>query len=84
MCKGVQFQLRQSSGSKTINELALEYFEQYEILTNKINKMFETLPNAKGEEIFLLRKKIKVYNDMAEEALKTYYKLKNYYKTPEC
>lgn len=76
--------MKLNSKSKTINELALEYFEQYEILTKRVNEMFEMLPNASGEEIFLLRKKIKVYNDMADEALKTYYKLKNYYKVPEC
>jgi len=51
----------------TIDELACEYETQYRILSAKAKGLTPLLCIKRGRELYLLRKKIKVYNEMACE-----------------
>lgn len=48
-----------------ITELANEYERQYEILNSKIEGLRPLLYVYRGEDLYLLRRKIKTYYDMA-------------------
>lgn len=63
----------------TIDELSKEYEQQADILQNKIDGLKPLLLVYQGEDLFMLRKKIKIYYDMAEECRHTADLLKGYY-----
>ncbi len=48
-----------------VTELANEYEHQYEVLNSKIEGLRPLLYVYKGEDLYLLRRKIKTYYDMA-------------------
>lgn len=58
---------------KTLAELAEEYLQQAEELKNKINQLPE------DTEDYALRHKRCIYEDMHNEAMTIYYRLRNYY-----
>lgn len=51
----------------TINDLAGEYERQYDILNSKMDGLKPLLNIYTGEDLYLLRRKIKTYYDMACE-----------------
>ncbi len=63
----------------TIDELAREYEKQYEILNNKIKGLTPLLYVYTGQDLYLLRKKIKTYYNMACECRQTALLLTAYY-----
>lgn len=64
----------------TIDELAREYEEQYKILCVKMDGLKPLLYVYRGEDLLLLRKRIKIYYDMACECKRTYALLSRYYE----
>lgn len=64
----------------TIEELADEYEKQYEILNDKINALKPLLAIYRGEDLLQLRKRIKIYYDMATECKRTSTLLRGYYE----
>lgn len=64
----------------TIDELAREYEQQYIILSNKMDAMKPLLCVYRGQDLYLLRKKIKIYYDMAYECKRTAALLGGYYE----
>lgn len=64
----------------TINELAKEYDEQYKILSNKMDGLKPLLFVYHGEDLLLLRKRIKIYYDMACECKRISALLSGYYE----
>lgn len=64
----------------TIEELADEYEKQYEILNDKINALKPLLTIYRGEDLLQLRKRIKIYYDMATECKRTSTLLRGYYE----
>ena len=62
----------------TIENLAKDYKRQYEILSAKIDALIPLLSIYNGEDLVLLRKKIKLYYDMACEYEKLAMKLSSY------
>lgn len=64
----------------TIEQLAKEYKEQEEKLSAKIDSLTSLLYVYRGEDLYLLRKKIKIYTDMRDECLKIAAQLKHYYE----
>lgn len=63
----------------TITELAKEYKKQYELLSAKIEGLRPLLVVYSGEDLFRLRKKIRIYYDMALECRRTWRMLEGYY-----
>lgn len=63
----------------TIIELANEYEQQYNILTARMDALKPLLCVYTGEDLYLLRKRIKVYYDMACECRRTASLLSGYY-----
>lgn len=63
-----------------LEELAQQYYHQYEVLNAHIEGLKPLLKIYRGEDNLKLRKKIKVYRDMAYECMHTYQLLLNYYK----
>lgn len=67
----------------TINELAQEYEQQYNVLSAKLDGLRPLLSVYRGNELYLLRKKIKIYYDMACECKRTASLLYGYYEEDE-
>ena len=63
-----------------IDELSGEYEKQYEILSHKIDALSPLLYVYTGENLVLLRKKIKIYYDMACECKRISSLLSRYYE----
>ena len=64
----------------TIDELAREYETQYNVLVAKMDALKPLLCVYRGKELYLLRKRIRVYYDMACECKYTASLLKGYYE----
>lgn len=64
----------------TINELAREYEQQYNVLSARLDAMKPLLSIYRGEDLVSLRKKIKIYYDMACECRNTASLLFGYYE----
>ena len=64
----------------TIDKLAEEYSRQYNILCAKIDGLRPLLYVYTGEDLYLLRKRIKIYYDMAYECKRIARMLTNYYE----
>lgn len=64
----------------TIDELAQEYEQQYIVLTTKMDALRPLLCVYRGQDLYLLRKRIKIYYDMACECKKTASLLGGYYE----
>lgn len=63
-----------------ICELSREYEEQYNILCAKVDGLKPLLYVYRGEDLLLLRKKIKIYYDMACECKRIQFLLSRYYE----
>lgn len=63
----------------TIDKLAEEYKNQYKILNAKIEGLRPLLYIYTGEDLFLLRRRIKIYYDMACECRRISNMLTHYY-----
>lgn len=63
----------------TINELAQEYEQQYKILSARLDAMKPLLNVYRGNDLVLLRRKIRIYYDMACECKRTASMLFGYY-----
>ncbi len=63
----------------TIEKLAEEYMNQYKILSAKIDGLRPLLYVYTGEDLYLLRKRLKIYYDMAFECKRTAEILTSYY-----
>ena len=63
----------------TIDELAREYEAQYKIASAKVDALTPLLCVYRGKELYLLRKKIKIYYDMACECRNISLMLGGYY-----
>ena len=64
----------------TIEELANEYEKQYEVLSNKMDALKPLLCVYRGQDLYMLRKRIKIYYDMACECRRTASLLNSYYE----
>ena len=64
----------------TINELAHEYEQQYKVLSTRLDAMKPLLCVYRGEDLVSLRRKIKIYYDMACECRRTASMLFGYYE----
>ncbi|MCC8073932.1 MAG: hypothetical protein LIO62_07400 [Clostridiales bacterium] len=62
-----------------IDELAREYEKQYEILSAKIDGLSPLLCVYKGNDLYMLNKRIKTYYDMACECKRIASVLLGYY-----
>lgn len=67
----------------TINELAHEYEQQYNVLSAKIDGLRPLLTVYSGNDLYLLRRKIKIYYEMACECKRTASLLYGYYEEDE-
>lgn len=67
----------------TIDELAREYEQQYKIVTAKMDGLKPLLCVYTGEDLLLLRRKIKIYYDMACECKRVWSLLSCYYEDNE-
>ena len=67
----------------TIDELSREYERQYEILNAKLDGLKPLLYIYRGEDLLLLRRKMKTYYDMACECKRIYILLSRYYDEEE-
>lgn len=67
-----------------ITELANEYEHQYDVLNAKIAGLRPLLCVYKGEDLYLLRRKIKTYYDMASQCKVISNMLTNYYEEDDC
>ncbi|UKI22777.1 MAG: hypothetical protein L6V88_11050 [Anaerotruncus sp.] len=67
----------------SINELAGEYEHQYDLLCAKIKGLRPLLCVYKGEDLYLLRRKIKTYYDMASQCKIIAVMLADYYREDE-
>lgn len=63
-----------------IDELANEYNQQYNILVAKMDALKPLLCVYSGEDLYILRKRIKIYYDMACECRRTASLLSGYYE----
>ncbi len=63
----------------TIDELAREYETQYEAISAKVDALTPLLDIYQGKRLYELRKKLKVYYDMACECRHTASLLLKYY-----
>ena len=68
----------------TIEELAREYEKQYDILNIKIDGLRPLLCIYTGQDLLLLRRKIKIYYDMACECKQTAVVLLGYHGEEGC
>ena len=64
----------------TIDELAREYEGQYRALCAKMDGLKPLLCVYSGEDLLLLRRRIKIYYDMACECKRTASMLSGYYE----
>lgn len=67
----------------TVNELADEYEQQYNILNAKMDGLRPLLYVYTGEDLYLLRRKIKIYYEMACECKRISALLTHYYDEDE-
>lgn len=67
----------------TITKLAQEYENQYRVLNAKIKGLRPLLCVYKGEDLLLLRRKIKIYYDMASQCKVISTMLSEYYTEGE-
>ncbi len=67
----------------TIDELAREYEGQYKVLCAKLDGLKPLLYVYAGEDLFLLRRRIKIYYDMACECKRISSLLSRYYDEKE-
>lgn len=66
-----------------IDELAREYEGQYNALCAKLEGLRPLLCVYRGNELVLLRRRMKVYYDMACECKRVYHLLSCYYEEEE-
>ncbi|MDD6729163.1 MAG: hypothetical protein PUE08_08105 [Eubacteriales bacterium] len=66
-----------------IDELAREYEEQYNVLCAKLDGLKPLLCVYRGNDLVLLRKRIKIYYDMACECKRVSSLLSRYYEEEE-
>lgn len=66
-----------------IDELAKEYDKQYKVLCAKVDGLKPLLSVYRGEDLFKLRRKMRIYYDMACECRKVYFMLTDYYGEEE-
>lgn len=64
----------------TLDELAQQYEQQYKAVCAKIDGLRPLLCVYRGEDLVLLRRKIKIYYDMACECKNTASMLFGYYE----
>lgn len=64
----------------TISELAHEYEQQYNVLNSKMDALKPLLYVYTGQDLYVLRKRIKIYYDMACECKRTASLLIGYYE----
>lgn len=64
----------------TIEQMAHEYEQQYNILSIKMDALRPLLCVYKGEELYMLRRKLKIYYQMACECRRTASLLNGYYE----
>lgn len=67
----------------SIDELAREYEKQYKIINAKMDGLKPLLCVYSGQDLLLLRRKIKIYYDMACECKRIYTLLSCYYDEEE-
>ncbi len=67
----------------SIDELAREYEQQYNVLVAKMDALRPLLCVYTGKDLYLLRKRIKIYYDMACECKNTASLLGAYYDEEE-
>lgn len=67
----------------TIDELSREYDSQYKIICAKIEGLKPLLYVYSGEDLLILRRKIKIYYDMACECKRVSALLTGYYDEEE-
>ncbi len=67
----------------TITELAREYEKQYDILNAKMDGLKPLLHIYTGEDLYLLRRRLKTYYDMACECKQVSTILNHYYDEDE-
>lgn len=67
----------------TIDRLAKEYDNQYNVLNAKIEGLRPLLYVYTGEDLYLLRRRLKVYYDMASECKRISAILTHYYDDEE-
>ena len=67
----------------TIERLAKEYDHQYDVLNAKIEGLRPLLYVYTGEDLYLLRRRLKVYYDMATECKRISAMLTHYYDEDE-
>lgn len=67
----------------TIDELAREYEGQYKVICAKMDGLKPLLCVYSGEDLMLLRRRIKIYYDMACECKRISSLLSRYYKEEE-
>lgn len=67
----------------TIDELAREYEGQYRVICAKMDGLRPLLTIYSGEDLLLLRRKLKVYYDMACECKRVSSLLSHYYDDEE-
>ncbi len=63
-----------------IDELAREYEQQYKILSAKLEGLRPLLCVYTGQDLYLLRKKMRIYYDMACECKRVFSLLSHYYE----
>lgn len=64
----------------TIDHLAREYEQQYKILCAKVDGLRPLLCVYSGEDLLLLRRKMRIYYDMACECKRIWNLLSGYYE----
>lgn len=67
----------------TVTELAQEYEDQYRVLNAKIKGLRPLLCVYRGEDLLQLRRKIKIYYDMASQCKVISTMLTEYYTEEE-
>ncbi|MBQ9518141.1 MAG: hypothetical protein IJR60_08710 [Eubacterium sp.] len=67
----------------SIDELAREYEQQYKLLCTKMDALKPLLCVYTGKDLYLLRRRIKIYYDMACECKNTASLLGSYYGEEE-
>ena len=63
-----------------IDELAYEYDKQYKVLCAKVDGLKPLLSVYRGEDLVSLRRKIKIYYDMACDCRRVFFMLSHYYE----
>ena len=78
---GAAFKVRQNINCGDIfEELAREYEQQYDRLNAKMDALKPLLCVYRGQDLYLLRKRIRIYYDMACECKRTASLLNGYYE----